>query len=300
MIFPPTLAPGARVGVVATARKIAAADLHAGLAAFQPWGLAFELAPALRSDTHPYLAGTDAERVSDLQAFINRPDLAAILCARGGYGTTRIIDQLDFSALHQHPKWMIGFSDVTALHLRLQREQIASIHGTMPIQTARPEHQPSLQSLMACLFHGTFGLHAPTHPHNRPGVVRAPLTGGNLSLLVDSLGTPDEIDTHGKILLLEEVDEYHYKLDRMLMQLHRAGKLQHLAGLAVGHLTAMKETELPFGEPGEAIVRQHVAEYNYPVAFGLPFGHDVPNLSWIVGAPAELTVDSRGATLAYG
>lgn len=300
MRFPPRLVPGARVGVVATARKIAAADCQAGLAVFQPWNLAFEAAPALTSNSHSYLAASDAERARDLQAFINRPDLAAILCARGGYGTTRIIDQLDFSALQQHPKWIIGFSDVTALHLRLQREQLASIHGAMPIQLRQPQHRQSLESLIACLFHGTFRLHAPAHPHNRTGAVRAPLTGGNLSLVVDSLGTPDEIDTHGKILLLEEVDEYHYKLDRMLVQLQRAGKLQHLAGLAVGHLTAMKETELPFGETCEAIVRQHVAAYHYPVAFGLPFGHDAPNHSWIMGAPAQLHVAAAATTLASG
>jgi muramoyltetrapeptide carboxypeptidase len=296
MLFPPRLAPGCRVGVLAPARKVDAVELHEGLAAFAPWKIRWQLAPSLQSTEHTYLSGTDAERCADLQHFLDDPNLDAILCARGGYGTTRIVDQLDFTAFRQSPKWIIGFSDVTALHLRLQREQVASIHGAVAIQVRRAEHEPSLQSLMRCLLEGVFELQAPSNSRNRAGTVRAPLVGGNLSLVADSLGTPTEINTEGKILLLEEVDEYHYKIDRMLVQLQRAGKLRHLAGLAIGHLTDMKETALPFGDLHE-LINSHVAPYGYPVAFGLPFGHAAPNHSWIVGAEAELRVTAAGATL---
>lgn len=297
MLFPPLLVSGCRVAVAASARRIRDQDLEEGLARFRAWNLQFEFAPALSSPQHSYLAGTDDERRRDLQFFLDRSDLSAILCARGGYGTTRIIDQLDFTAFRRHPKWIIGFSDVTALHLRLQREEIASIHGSMPIQFRSLEHHESLASLVTCAFEGQFRLSADVHQRNRQGIAQAFLTGGNLSLVVDSLGTRDEIQTAGKILLLEEIDEYHYKLDRMLVHLRRAGKLDHLAGLAIGHLTDMKETELPFGETCEEIVRHHVSQFSYPVAFGLPFGHAVPNRSWIVGAKAELQVTANGTTL---
>lgn len=297
MVFPPFLVPGCRIAVVAPARKINYQEIQEGLARLEAYHLKCELIPERPHAQPAYLAGTDAERREDLQRVLDRTDLAAIFCARGGYGTTRIIDQLDFSNFCKYPKWIVGFSDITALHLRLQREGVASMHGTMPIQFRSHDHGDSLASLMECASYGRFRLEGPSHALNRNGFARAPLTGGNLSLVVDSLGTSDEIDTAGKILLLEEVDEYHYKLDRMLVHLQRAGKLAQLAGLAIGHLTDMKETELPFGETCEEIVRHRVADYAYPVAFGLPFGHQAPNRSWIVGAEAALSVVPAGSAI---
>jgi muramoyltetrapeptide carboxypeptidase len=296
MIFPPRLGPGCHIGLVAPGRKLSEQELREGMAPFESWKVHWHLAPSLASTSHSYLSGSDEERCADLQHLLDHLEVDVILCARGGYGTTRIIDQLDFSAFRQKPKWLVGFSDITALHLRLQKENIASIHGGMPIQFGRPEHFESLQSLFDCLQYGTFDLSAPVHRQNRVGTVRAPLIGGNLSLLVDSLGTRDEIDTAGKILLLEEVDEYHYKVDRMLTQLKRAGKSQQLAGLAIGHLTSMKETAVPFGDLAE-LIRNHVQGYPFPVAFGLPFGHEAPNRSWIEGAEADFQVTAQGVTL---
>lgn len=299
MITPPALKKGDTVGIVATGRKLDVSVVTAALPCIESWGINARIGKNLFSSKHSYLSGTDAERMYDLQNMLDDPSVNAILCARGGYGTTRILDQLDFTSFLKKPKWICGFSDITALHLKLQSLSVQSIHGTMPVLFSKSDSASSVESLHKVLFGEPVALVAGHHAKNKVGIAQGNMIGGNLSLIVDSLGTSTEIDTKNKILVIEEVDEYLYRIDRMMVQLKRANKLQHLAGLVVGHLTEMKDTELPFGESIEEIILNHVRDYQYPVGFNFPTGHKNPNLPWIQGLSAKLNVAAEKSTLDF-
>lgn len=297
MIAPPFLKPGDRIGIVATARKINPEDIQAARQIFESWGLVVVLSPYLFSDKHAYLAGDDQQRLAGIQDMLNDPTINAIISARGGYGTTRIVDDIDFTAFQNHPKWVVGFSDITALHLNLTSIGIQSIHGVMPILFDKEDAKESIESLRNILFGNTTQIIASHDVNNRPGKAIGPLIGGNLSLLVDALGTKHEPDTSGKILVIEEIDEYLYKVDRMMVQLKRSGKLENLAALIAGHFTDIKESTLSFGETFQDIIRYHTREYHFPIAFKFPIGHEQPNLAWIEGANSNLLVASDHAEL---
>ncbi len=296
MIRPTPLKAGDRVGIVATARRIKSEDVEAAVRVLEGWGLAVTLSPHLYNSSHSYLAGTDEERISALQQFLDGPELKAIFCARGGYGTTRIIDELDFRAFVNNPKWIVGYSDITSLHLKISALGIESIHGTMPIMFGRDDVASSLHALRQLLFGEPQAPTARQSSFNKPGKGTGQLTGGNLSLLADSIGTSHELETKGKILILEEVDEFMYRIDRMVVQLKRAGKLDALAGLAVGHFSDIKDSE-SFGETVEEIIRYHTRELSYPIGFNFPIGHIHPNEAWICGRDAILDVTTLGASI---
>jgi muramoyltetrapeptide carboxypeptidase len=297
MIIPSTLKPGNKIGILAPARKINPDEIEAALNAFRSWTIDPILSPNLFSKGHSYLSGTDAERLSDLQGMINNTDIHAIVCARGGYGSTRILDQVDCSPLIRQPKWLIGFSDITAIHLKLLKLGIASIHGIMPILFSKSDSSLSIESLRSVLMSGVYEIQIASSPFNSHGESKGEVVGGNLSLLVDSLGTKTEIDTDDKILIIEEIDEYLYKLDRMMTQLKRAGKLENLKGLIVGHMTDIKDTELPFGQQIEEIILSKIKKDKIPLAFNFPTGHQHPNLSWIQGGNAVFRVDANSVSL---
>jgi muramoyltetrapeptide carboxypeptidase len=299
MRSPKPLQPGDTIGIVATARRVSPQNVAKAIDAFESWGLAVALSPMLFENSHSYLAGTDDQRITALQQFLDDPSIRAIICARGGYGTTRIIDDINMKAFQNDPKWIVGFSDVTALHLKIASLGIESIHGTMPILFSKEDSASSVDHLQKALFGEPLELRAPGHELNKPGVATGIAIGGNLSLIVDSLGTPYAPETQGKILILEEVDEYLYKVDRMMVQLKRAGKLQHLAGLVIGHFTNIQDSELPFGETVEEIIRFHTREFGYPLGFGFPIGHQNPNLSWIQGRMVSLQVSSSQSILKH-
>ena len=284
MIVPPFLKQGDTLGIVAPGRKVSEENLAASIQTFQEWGLKVILGANIFSDNHSYLGGSDQERLKDIQEMINNPTVKAIICARGGYGTSRIIDAIDFSALERNPKWVVGFSDITAIHLKLHSRGFSSIHGTMPILFSKPDSASSVSSLKNALFGFPSPINSVPSPYNKPGTGEGPMIGGNLSLIVDSMGTSTEPDTRGKILFIEEIDEYLYKIDRMMNHLKRAGKLQHLHGLIVGHLTNIMDTDLSFGQPVEGIILEHTKAYNYPVVFQFPSGHENPNLAWSSGS----------------
>jgi muramoyltetrapeptide carboxypeptidase len=296
MVRPPLLKQGDTVAIVAPGKKIMAEDVELARKIFLSWGLRVELPDNLFSASHPYLAGADDERIQDLQWALNNSVVRCIVCARGGYGTTRILDKLDLSALKKDPKWVVGFSDITALHLKLSTIGIASIHGTMPVMFRKPDSASSLESLKRILLSGNDIIETSQSKWNRTGVAQGQLIGGNLSLIVDSLGTDSEIDANGKILVIEEIDEYLYKIDRMITQLRRAGKIERLSGLIVGHMTGIMDVE-GFGESVEQIIHLAVKDYKFPVAFGFPSGHVNPNFAWIHGAEVALTVTSKGSSL---
>jgi muramoyltetrapeptide carboxypeptidase len=290
MIQPPLLKPGDVIGIIAPARKVAESQIHDAIQKFESWGFKVRLSENIYNNSHSYLSGTDSERLADFQKMILDEDVKAIICARGGYGSTKIIDAIDFSSLQKRPKWIVGFSDITAIHLKLFALGIKSIHSSMPILFSKYDSKSSIESLKSILATGNTLIECEAQSHNRYGESSEIIVGGNLSLIVDSLATPSEINTDGKILLIEEIDEYFYKVDRMLTQLKRAGKLKNLKGLIVGHMTDIKESELKFGLSIEGIVLNVVSDFSFPVAFGFPSGHENPNLAWVHGDVVTLSV----------
>jgi muramoyltetrapeptide carboxypeptidase len=297
MLLPPFLKPNDTVAIVAPAGKPDRDLLEAGILFLKSWGLNIIIGKHVYSQAHGYLAGTDAERLEDVQTMLNRDDIAAIFCARGGYGCSRIVDQIDLSACIKNPTWVIGFSDITAIHLKLHKAGIASIHGEVPVHFAKAPYKESVQQLKNLLFGKVDNIIAAAHTSQINGIATGELIGGNLSLLVDALRTKTEPDTTGKILLLEEVDEFQYKIDRMLTQLLRAGKLQELAGLVIAQFTSIKDTRMPFNESVMDIVLQKTKDFGYPIAFDFPVGHVPENKSWIHGANAKLIVEEQGCSL---
>jgi muramoyltetrapeptide carboxypeptidase len=283
--------------IVAPARKIGRPEVDAACSLLARWGFNPVISANLFSNAHSYLSGSDEERLQDLQSAINDPSIKAIVAARGGYGSTRIVDQLDLTALKKFPKWLVGFSDITALHLKFFSESVMSIHGNMPILFSPLDSELSNESLVRLLLTGAFHLSAPPDARNRLGSVSGKLVGGNLSLVAESFCTATELDTTDCILVLEEVDEYRYRLDRMLTTLRRSGKLKKLKGLVLGHMTSIKESELPFGEEIADMVYRNTKEYDFPVAFQLPTGHENPNLAWVHGGDTVLDVNANGAEL---
>jgi muramoyltetrapeptide carboxypeptidase len=231
---------------------------------------------------------------------LDNPEVKAVISARGGYGSARILDLVDFSQFVLHPKWVVGFSDITAVLAHIQKMGIACIHGIMPTLFGRPGSELAQQTLRQALFGEpvTYPV-LPPHPLNRVGSGRGAITGGNVSLLTSIIGTPSEVDFTGKILFLEEVEEYLYSLDRMLVHLKRSGKLKALAGLLVGHMTDLQDNPEPFGKNAYEIIRDHTGEYGYPIAFGFPTGHEVENLALVCGGEARLEVTDSGASLQY-
>jgi muramoyltetrapeptide carboxypeptidase len=296
---PPLLTAGDTIGILAPARKIHRADVEFASELFASWGLKTKVADNIYSEHHAYLSGSDAERLSDVQTLLNDASVNALISARGGYGSTRIVDHVDYSALLKHPKWMIGFSDITAFHLKFQQIGIASIHGTMPVLFSKRDSAQSIESLRRLLFDGECSMEAQPSRDNRAGKVSAEVIGGNLSLILDSLGTESEPDTADKILIVEEIDEYLYRIDRMMTQLRRTGKLKNLKGLVIGHMTDIKESEFNFGENVQQIICNAVRDYTYPVAFRFPTGHENPNLAWINGGIATLEVTESKSSLVF-
>jgi muramoyltetrapeptide carboxypeptidase len=297
MIRPKALTSGDKVGIVAPGRKVSVNDIDAAKKAFSSWGVEIELTPNLFSEEHPYLSSSDDRRRDDFQRMLDDDRIRAIICARGGYGTTRILEKLDFSKFINTPKWVVGFSDITALHLKIFNLGIESIHAIMPILFDKPEYASSIVSLQRILFGQDISISAEASEHNKYGVVSGKVIGGNLSLLIDSLGTPSEPEAESNILIVEEIDEHLYKVDRMFTHLGRAGILKKIAGLVIGHMTALTDSELRFGETIEEIVLNKVSDFGYPVAFRFPIGHESPNLAWRHGSLMTLTVDENGSSL---
>ncbi|MEQ9592200.1 MAG: LD-carboxypeptidase [Cyclobacteriaceae bacterium] len=300
MLKPPTLIDGARVGVVTPSRKVDEQALRKGCALIETWGLKVELGKHVVSAENKYLSAADEARLTDLQQMLDREDIDAIFCARGGYGMTRIVDHLNFDQLKRKPKWIVGFSDITALHLRLEREGIESIHGCMPVQYSKEQYKDSIESLRKILFgQESENIKANYDLQNQMGEAHGRVIGGNLSLIVDAIGTTSSPEGKGKILILEEIDEPLYKIDRMLTQMKRVGLFEDLAGLVIGHMTDLTDTDLPFGQSVRDLILDKISTRTFPVAFGFPIGHEAPNMAWRHGGIASLRVDEEGSNLDF-
>ncbi|WP_266203087.1 S66 peptidase family protein [Pontibacter kalidii] len=295
MIAP--LQPGDKIAIIATARKIDRDAITTAVQVLQQWGLEVEVGPSVGA-SYGVFAGDDALRLQDLQQALDRPDIKAIICARGGYGTTRILDQVDFSRFQEQPKWVVGFSDITSLLCHIHSLGIESIHGIMPLLFPSGT-EAALESLRKVLFGEEVHYEVAPHPFNRTGTGQGQLIGGNLALLHNVSGTRSDFSSRGKILFLEDVDEYLYNIDRMMVHLSRAGKLDDLAGLIVGHFSDMKDNTDPFGKNVYEIIAEHTAKYNYPICYGFPTGHEPDNLALVCGREAKLEVGEQGASLIY-
>lgn len=295
--IPPYLQPGDKVAIVCTARKFSVEEAQPAIALLESWGLQVVLGQTIGLDNFQ-LGGTDEERVADLNQQLQDPEIKAIWCARGGYGTVRIIDSVDFSPMEEHPKWMIGFSDVTTLHSHVHNLGIATIHGIMAFSVPLAKEK-SKTSLYQALFGQPLSYTIEAASGNRNGKASGILVGGNLSILYSLLGSVSSIDTKGKILFIEDLDEYLYHVDRMMHNLKRNGMLHDLAGLVIGGMTDMHDNSIPFGYNAQEIILDLVKEYNYPVVFHFPAGHGVSNWALKLGTIVELEVTDDHVTVAF-
>lgn len=300
MQLPPYLKPGDLVSIAAPARWVDQEDIQNFLSMLEQEGLK-TMTGSIFNRHHQY-AGEDKDRLDDLQQMLDHPDIKAIFCARGGYGTLRLLDKIDLKGFAEHPKWVVGFSDITALHAYLQmRIGVASIHGAMPytLKDVTDTENSAVESLFGVLKGEFPSYTVPAHSLNRKGKSSGILLGGNLSLLYSLTGTLFQFPTKGAILFLEEVDEYLYHIDRMMLNLKLAGMMENLAGLVVGGLTDMHDNEVPFGKNAAEIIREAVEEYDFPVCFDFPAGHVEGNMAMVLGRQVSLEVTENGSQLSY-
>ena len=292
---PPFLKPNAIIGITSTARKISLLEIEPAIKILKSWGFRVEIAPNIGLEDHQF-AGNDEERTKAFQGFLDNPKIDAIICARGGYGSVRILDLLDWSRFKKNPKWICGYSDVTAIHSKLHQLGFESLHSTMPINF-ESNTKDALETFRKALTGSVFDVSATAHNHNKTGKAKAQLVGGNLSMLYSLLGSPDQINTNGKILFIEDLDEYLYHIDRMMMALKRAGMLRNLAGLVIGGMTDMNDNTIPFGKTAVEIIAEHLQEYHYPIGFNFNAGHLDNNQTLILGSAYTLEVTKTKATL---
>ncbi|MBI2968822.1 MAG: LD-carboxypeptidase [Bacteroidetes bacterium] len=299
MRTPPVLTKGDKIAIVAPARKISLKEIKHAFRILEKWG--FDVVPGkhLFGSCRQY-SGTDEQRAADFQRAMDNPEIKAILCARGGYGCIRIIDRLDFSSFRRNPKWIIGFSDITALHSHIHTNyRIETLHAPMGINIGiGTESVDAVRRIMKVITGNPLRYSVKSHPLNRKGSATGELTGGNLSVLYSLRGTRSEIKTKGKILFLEDLDEYLYHIDRMMMNLKRGGMLENIAGLVIGTFTKMKDNKVPFGKTAYEIIADTIAEYNYPICFGFPAGHIKNNNPLIMGRKVHLSV-GKGILLKF-
>ena len=294
---PPYLTIGDTVAITCPAKKLTR-DILDAVTLLESWGLNVVLGETVKASWHQF-AGTDELRASDMQQFLDDPNIKAIFAARGGYGTIRIIDRIDFSGFKKHPKWIIGFSDITVLHSHIQAVyKTESIHGQMPL-TIPDGSSVSLETLRKALFNEALDYNYTSAVKNRSGEANAVLIGGNLTLMVMMAGSVSEQDYSEKILFLEDVGEYLYSLDRMMWNLKRSGKLTYLKGLIVGSFTEMKDNDIPFGQTAEQIIMEHVKEFDFPVCFNFPAGHINDNRALIFGRKVNILVEEQNVSLTY-
>lgn len=289
MITPPFLQKGDTIAIVATARKNIEDNLKPAISWLKNWGLEVVIGNTIGLDHHQ-LAGTDEERAADFQAQLDNPNIKAIWCVRGGYGTIRMVDLLDFTKFKQHPKWIIGFSDVTVLHSHLNTLGFESIHGIMPVSSKSSED--AKETLRKALFGEPLRYTLPCEPMNRIGVAKGELVGGNLSILYSLFGSKSAIDCSDKILFIEDLDEYLYHMDRMMMNLKRNGCLESLKGIIVGGMTKMKDNEIPWGKNAMEIIDDVTKKYDIPILYNFPAGHLADNRALIFGRQISMEVTS--------
>jgi muramoyltetrapeptide carboxypeptidase len=296
MIIPPFLKPGDKIGIAAPARKVTREELEPAVAIISSWGFEPVFAANLFSSFNQF-SGTDHQRADDINSLLNDPSIKAIISARGGYGCLRIIDSIDWTLLDRDPKWIIGYSDVTAFESLLFNRGIASIHGTMAFSFGKNEE--ATEGVRKILTGEKWVVETLPHQSNKVGSASGKLCGGNLSLLFAMQGSNSFPKTEGSILFIEDLDEYLYHIDRMMLSLKRSGSLKGLKALVVGGMSDMKDNAVPYGQTAEEIILDAVSEYNYPVCFNFPAGHIERNLPLMIGGDVTLDVSNSHVSLRF-
>lgn len=295
MLRPPYLQPGDKVALISPAGIIDSRHIEYAENFLRTWGLIPVRGKYVLAQSG-YFAGTDQQRLEDLQWALDAEDIRAVICSRGGYGCIRIVEKADYSVFQGNPKWLVGFSDITVLHTKLTSLGIESLHAPMPKSYLHTDAK-ALARVKNFLFGKINPYYIPPHPFNRPGIVRADLAGGNLCMLHCLRGSVVEHPSQHSILFIEDVGENLYAVDRMIQSFKLVGRLANLQGLIVGGFSEMKGEN--FGKTAYEIIREAVDEYEYPLCFGFPAGHIAENYPLILGSEAELTVDNKGCEISF-
>lgn len=297
MIQPPQLTPGSTIGILCPAGAIPLEKVTICAQVLESWGYQVRIGKTVGTQ-FGHFAASDLDRQHELQSMMDDPEIHTILCARGGYGLSRIVSHLDFSKIKAHPKWIIGFSDITILHAALQKQGIQSIHGPMAAGFGKGDAGlPYIMALKQMLAGLTKPVDTKAHPANRLGQSKGVLVGGNLCLITHLIGSANQLDTKGKILCIEDVGEHHYNVDRMLIQCKNAGLLDGLAGLVVGGFTDMKDDATAFGETVTEMIQRIAKGSNYPICYDFPMSHDLENIPVQLGATYQFAVTKNAAVL---
>ncbi|NNE32037.1 MAG: LD-carboxypeptidase [Winogradskyella sp.] len=302
LIQPPYLKAGDTVAIVAPSGilKNREREVQQAKDLLKSWGLHAVVGKHVFS-TSNHFAGTDAQRCEDLQNAMDDPKISAIWCARGGYGTVRILDNLDYTEFKKHPKWLIGYSDITALHNQLHNAGFESLHALLCVSLTKDlsEVKHAIDTFKSALFGNPIEYTLEGSDYNRVGEVAGQLVGGNLTILHTMLGSNESIDTSGKILFIEEIGEYKYHIDRMLQSLKRAGYFENLKGLIVGDISKLRKNTTLWGTSIEQLIIDAVAEYNFPVAFNMPAGHEKDNRALVLGRDIKLSVKKENSKISF-
>lgn len=302
LIQPPYLKAGDTVAIVAPSGILnnRQAEVQRAVKLLESWGLhALVGKHVFSKDNH--FAGTDAQRCEDFQKAIDNPTVSAIWCARGGYGTVRILDKLNYTKLKKDPKWLIGYSDITALHNDFHNEGFETIHAMMCTSLTADERglDETIVTFKKALFGDPLSYTLKGSNYNKIGSVNAPIVGGNLTMLHTMLGSKSSLDTSGKILFIEEIGEYKYHVDRMLQSMKRAGYFDNCAGVLVGDMTKMRKNTTAWGSSVEQLILDALSDYDFPIAFNMPAGHEDDNRAMILGQNVELVVGKDQSTLQF-
>jgi len=297
MIQPSHLQPGDTIGIVCPSGYIPLEKVQICIQTLEKWGYKVKLGTTVGAKKDSF-SGTDEQRAHDLQTMLDDASVKAILCARGGYGASRIINTIEFKAFNKQPKWVIGFSDITVLHGAILQQNCMSIHGPMAAAFAKGEAgEPYIQSLKQVLEGEKTTYTIPAHSMNVLGSTKAELVGGNLCMLAHLIGSKNAIDTNGKILFLEDVGEYHYNIDRLMIQCKNAGLFDNLAGLVIGGFTDLKDASSDFGANAHEIIKEHTLGYTFPICFDFPISHSLPNFAIKQGQVYSLAVLAQEVSL---
>lgn len=297
--IPDYLKAGDEIRIISPASRVGKKYIEKAVNSLRNLGYKVSFGENLFAGFHQF-AGEDSERISDMQSALDDPEVKAIFCARGGYGSVRLIDKLDFTQFGKSPKWIIGFSDITVFHAHLNGNLItASIHSPMPVNFSSPDFLTNLAQLGNLLQGKNQILEFPHHPLNREGRAEGKLVGGNLSILYSLQATPFELDSTNCILFIEDVGEQLYHLDRILNNFRLSGKFSKLKGLVVGAFTEMKDKKRPFGKTVFEIISEYTEGYDYPVLFNFPAGHIENNLPFVLGTQIKLVIKDQGTSIKY-
>ncbi len=297
MITPPYLKKGDTVGILATARKIDQATLKPAIQLLESWGLKVVLGKSIGKEDNQ-LAGADWQRATDFQEMIDNPNIKAIWAAKGGYGTVRIVDRINFANFKKNPKWVVGFSDVTVLHSHINNLNIETIHAMMAI-SSRTATDEATRTLHDALFGQKLSYKMPKDQLNRLGTAKAEIVGGNLSVIYSVLGSESAVDCKDKILFIEDLDEYLYHIDRMLMNMKRNGYFANVKGVIVGGMTSMNDNDIPWGKDALHIIQDVLKDYKFPIIYNFPAGHIKDNRAIIMGRTATMKVTETGSTVVF-